>query len=75
MSTMKERFELVQKLTHLLVDDEDVQSYVKGYLLEHKFGSVPTDEDSPAYEIWYEEYTEELRRLLRDVIDNLVHSD
>ena len=74
MGTMKERFELVQKLTHLLVDDEDVQSYVKGYLLEHKFGSVPTDEDSPAYDIWYAEVTEELRRLLRDVIDNLEHN-
>ena len=75
MSTMSERHQLVTNLTHLLVDDEATQSYVKGYLLEHKFGVVPTDEDSPAYEIWYEEYTEELRRLLRDVIDNLVHSD
>ena len=74
MSTMKERFELVQKLSHLLVDDEDVQSYVKEYLLEHKFEFVPTDEDSPAYEIWYAEVTEELRRLLRDVIDNLEHN-
>ena len=74
MGTMKERFELVQKLTHLLVDDEDVQSYVKGYLLAHKFEFVPTDEDSPTYEIWYAEVTEELRRLLRDVIDNLEHN-
>ena len=75
MSTMSERHQLVTNLTHLLVDDEATQSYVKEYLLAHKFEFVPTDEDSPAYEIWFEEYSEELRRLLRDVSDNLVHNE
>ena len=70
---MIKRGTLVSQLVHKFIDDPDVQVYVRNYLLEHVFETDPTgDESHPLYEDWYNEYSNELKRLLRDVSDHLV---
>ena len=69
------RLETIQYLTKLVVDDKWVRSYIEQILRTHKFEAdyVPDDGASPVGELWYNEYSNELLTLLREVQTELVY--
>lgn len=69
------RLETIQYLTKLVVDDKWVRSYIEQILRTHKFEAdyVPDDGSSPVGELWYNEYSNELLTLLREVQTELVY--
>ena len=69
-----DRDSVEQRLTQIIIDEPMVQSYISNLLRTTKFEEdfQPDDGSSLVGEMWYEEYSLELQRLVRDIATNLI---